>query len=66
MPGIIIREGQSIELALKLLKKQVEKANIIKELRNRRHFEKPSVKKKRKSEAARKRLAKQQRMMSNQ
>ena len=63
MPGIIVREGQSIELILKLLKKQVEKSGIIGELKARQHYEKPSVKKKKKLASARKRRAKEKRRM---
>ncbi len=61
MPGIKLRDGDSVERALKIFKKQVEKAGIMSELRKRQHFEKPSVKRKKKSAAARKRIAKQAR-----
>ena len=63
MPGVRIREGDSIDRALKIFKKQVEKAGVISETRKRQHYEKPSVKKKRKAIAARKRLTKQLRKM---
>lgn len=63
MPGIIVREGQPIELVLKLMKKQVEKAGTMRELKDRKHYEKPSVKKKRKSAMAQKRLRKQLRKL---
>lgn len=63
MPGVVLREGQSIELALKLLKKQVEKAGTIGEIRSRSHYEKPSIKAKKKSAAARKRRLKLMRKM---
>lgn len=65
MPGITVRDGQPIDLILKLLKKQVEKAGTIGELKRRSFYEKPSVKKKKKSAMARKRLAKQMRKMGN-
>ena len=45
MPGVKVREGEPIERALKIFKKQVEKAGIMSELRKRQHYEKPSVKK---------------------
>ncbi|MBU0479396.1 30S ribosomal protein S21 [bacterium] len=54
MPGVKIREGEKFEHALRRFKKQCEKAGILSELRTRQHYEKPSVKRKRKSEAARK------------
>lgn len=55
MPGIKIREGESFESAMRRFKKQCEKAGILSELRKREYFEKPSIKKKKKSIAARKR-----------
>ncbi len=54
MPGIRIRENESFEIALKRFKKQCEKAGILSEVRRREHYEKPSVKRKRKAIAARK------------
>lgn len=55
MPGIVIREGDSFESALKRFKKQVEKAGTLAEVRKRESYEKPSVKRKKKDIAARKR-----------
>lgn len=63
MPGITVRDGQPIDLILKLVKKQVEKAGTIGELRRRSFYEKPSVKAKKKSAMARKRMIKQMRKM---
>lgn len=63
MPGVKVRDGESIERALKIFKKQVEKAGIMSELRKRQHYEKPSVKRKKKAAAARKRLMKQLRKL---
>ncbi len=40
---IPIKEGENIEKALKKYKKKYEKTNVMKELRNRKEFEKPSV-----------------------
>jgi len=61
MPGITIREGDSFDAALKKFKKQVEKAGVLSEVRKRESFEKPSVKRKKKQAAARKRAAKKSR-----
>jgi small subunit ribosomal protein S21 len=58
MPGITIRDGDSFEAALKKFKKQCEKAGILSEVRKREAYEKPSVKRKKKAVAARKRLVK--------
>ena len=61
MPGIRIREGESFEGALRRFKKQCEKAGILSEVRKREHFEKPSVRKKKKAIAALKRAVKKRR-----
>ncbi|MGB9599655.1 MAG: 30S ribosomal protein S21 [Myxococcota bacterium] len=58
MPGVKVREGESFESAMRRFKKQIEKAGILSELRKREHYEKPSVKRKKKAIAARKRAAK--------
>lgn len=58
MPGIVIRDGDSFEAALKRFKKLVEKAGTVAEVRKREAFEKPSVKRKKKDIAARKRSKK--------
>ena len=61
MPGVRINEGESFENALKRFKKQCEKAGILSEVRKRESYEKPSVKKKKKAIAARKRALKKSR-----
>jgi small subunit ribosomal protein S21 len=38
-----VKEGENIERALKKFKRKAEKTGIIKEVRKRREFEKPSV-----------------------
>ncbi len=58
MVGVRIREGESFEGAVKRFKKMCEKAGILSELRKREHYEKPSVRRKKKSIAARKRALK--------
>jgi small subunit ribosomal protein S21 len=63
MPGIRVRENDTFETALRRFKKQCEKAGILSELRKREHYEKPSVKKKRKALAARKRMLKKMRKL---
>ncbi len=40
---VAVKEGESIEKALKKFKKKFEKTGVVKELRNRKNFEKPSV-----------------------
>ncbi len=55
LPEVRVRENESIESALKRFKKKIQKAGILSEIKRRETYEKPSVKRKRKSEAARKR-----------
>jgi len=56
MAGVRVKENEPIEVAIRRFKKQCEKAGILTELRKREHFEKPSVRRKRKNVAAKKRL----------
>ena len=58
MPGVRVKEGESFENAMKRFKKQCEKAGILSEIRKREHYEKPSVKRKRKQAEARKKRRK--------
>ncbi len=56
MPVVHVRDEESFENALRRFKRKVEKAGILTELRKRQHFEKPSVKRKRKIVQARKKM----------
>ena len=58
MATVIVREGESLESALKRFKRSCPRDGVMSELRKREHYEKPSVKKKKKSEAARKKARK--------
>jgi small subunit ribosomal protein S21 len=58
MPSIRVRENESFENALRKFKKQCEKEGILSDVRKKEHFEKPSVKKKKKAIAARKKALK--------
>jgi ribosomal protein S21 len=55
MAEVKVGENESIESALKRFKKKIQKAGILSEIKRRETYEKPSIKRKRKSEAARKR-----------
>ena len=55
MSEVRVRENESLESALKRFKRQCARAGGIQEGREREHYEKPSVKRKKKAEAARKR-----------
>ena len=61
MTKVIVEPDESFESALKRFKKQCEKAGLMSELRKRQHYEKPSVKRKRKTLAARKKAKKLER-----
>jgi hypothetical protein len=61
MPGVKIKENESFENALRRFKKQVEKTGILSEVRKREHYEKPSIKRKKKALAAKKRAMKRMR-----
>ena len=60
MAGVRIKESEPIESAIRRFKKQCEKAGILAELRRREHFEKPSVRKKKKALAAKKRFSRRE------
>ncbi|MGG7177944.1 30S ribosomal protein S21 [Clostridium paraputrificum] len=55
MSEVRVKENESLEQALKRFKRQCSRSGIISEVKKREHYEKPSIKKKKKSEAARKR-----------
>jgi len=63
---IVVVDNQ-IEAALKQLKKQMLKDGLYQEMKRRQHYEKPSVKRKRKSAQARKKQRKAlKRMLQNE
>ncbi len=64
MTGVRIKENESFESALKRFKKQCEKAGILSEIKKREHYEKPSVRRKKKALAARKKALKRARLAS--
>ena len=55
MSNVIVKENETLDSALRRFKRSCAKAGIQQEIRKREHYEKPSVKRKKKSEAARKR-----------
>ena len=58
LPGLKVKDIEAYEGALRRFKKQCEKAGILSEVRRREFYEKPSVRRKKKSIAARKRALK--------
>lgn len=55
MSEVKIGKNETLDSALRRFKRQIQKAGVLAEVRKREHYEKPSVKRKKKSEAARKR-----------
>ena len=55
MSEIRVKDNESIDSALRRFKRSCAKSGILAEVRKREHYEKPSVKHKKKAEAARKR-----------
>jgi len=55
MAEVRVKENESLDSALKRFKRQCAKAGVLAEVKKREHYEKPSVRRKKKSEAARKR-----------
>ncbi len=63
MPIVRVGAKEFFENALKKFKKQCEREGILSEIKKREHYEKPSVKKKKKSIAARKKAHKRGRFV---
>ena len=55
MSNVIVKENETLDSALRRFKRSCAKDGIQQEIRKREHYEKPSVRRKKKSEAARKR-----------
>ena len=63
MPGVVVGVDEPFENALRRFKKQLQKSGVLGEVKKRRAYDKPSVKKKKKSILARKRLLRRLRKM---
>ncbi|MCX7927553.1 MAG: 30S ribosomal protein S21 [Candidatus Omnitrophica bacterium] len=48
MPKVEIKEGESFEAAMRKFKRQIEQEGILRELRDRKHYQKPSEKRRKK------------------
>ena len=55
MSQVKVKENESMKNEKRRFKRQTSRDGVIQEVRKREHYEKPSVKRKKKSEAARKR-----------
>ena len=58
MAQVYVKENESLESALKRFKRLCARDGVMSEIRKREHYEKSSVKRKKKSEAARKKAKK--------
>jgi len=63
LPTVVAKENESFDFLLKRFKKKCEKAAILSEIKKNQAYEKPSVKKKREANAARRKMLKIQRRM---
>ncbi|OGO83934.1 MAG: 30S ribosomal protein S21 [Clostridiales bacterium GWE2_32_10] len=55
MSKVMVKRNESLDNALRRFKKVCARDGILSEIRKKEHYEKPSVRRKKKSEAARKR-----------
>ena len=53
MSEVRVKDGESLESALRRFKRSCAKSSVLSEVRKREHYESPSVKRRKKSEAAR-------------
>ena len=58
MAEVYIAENEPFDRALRRFKKKCEKAGVLSDLRKRQHFEKPSERRKRKQNAAKRKARK--------
>ena len=58
MVGVFVKEDESLDSALKRFKKKCEKSGVLVEMKKRERYEKPSVRRKRKAYAAKKKMKK--------
>ncbi len=52
MPSVKVRSGESIEKALRILKKKLDREGIMKAAKAHRYYDKPSIKSRAKAKAA--------------
>ncbi len=58
MSKVKVRDNESLDQALRRFKKECSKSGVMSEVKKRRHYEKPSVKRKKKAEAAKRKKTK--------
>ena len=57
MSNVVLSEGESFDSLLRRFNKKVQQDGILSEARRRKHFEKPSIKRKKKEAAKRRKSA---------
>ena len=65
MPSVKVRNGEAFERAFKRFTKACEKSGLMSEIKKHQHFEKPSARRKRKLNTARRKMRKLQMMDNN-
>jgi small subunit ribosomal protein S21 len=63
LPTVIAKDNEPFDILLKRFKKKCERAAILSEIKKHQAYEKPSVKKKREENVARRKIVKAQRRM---
>jgi small subunit ribosomal protein S21 len=64
MPGIFIREDEPFEKAMRRFKKICERSGIISDMKKHQRFEKPSERKKRKINSAKRNRIKMEKLLN--
>lgn len=62
MPGIMVKEDEPFEKAMRRFKKVCEKSGIVSDMKKHQRFEKPSERKKRKINAAKRKRIKMEKL----
>lgn len=52
MPEVEVRKDESFESALRRFKRKIEQEGILREIRNRKHYEKPSERKRKRNKTS--------------
>ena len=63
MTEVKVFPNQPLDKVLRIFKKECEKSGILKDIKKKRFYDKPSVKKREKSKAARKRVKRERKKM---
>ncbi len=61
MPEVKLRQGETIDEALRRFKRECERAGIMQEIKKRDHYESPSVRKKKKAAEAKRKARRRSR-----